>query len=58
MHMEKNKKAYIITDSELEVGEMVWITYIYKREDLEALSREDLVRLAWHLINNFIRNRF
>ncbi len=58
MHMEKNKKAYIITDSELEVGEMVWITYINTREDLEALSREDLVRLAWHLINNFIRNRF
>lgn len=51
--MEKNKQAYIISEK-VEVWEMVGLKYINSKEDLEALSKEELVILAGRLINDFM----
>ena len=55
--MEKNKQAYIISEK-INVWEMVGLKYINSKEDLEALSKDELVGLAWRLINDFFVSRY
>lgn len=54
--MNNKTEWFLITKKNIPVWKMVWVKSIFSREDLEALTKEELIDLAWLLINNFNSN--
>lgn len=49
----KKTEWFFITKNKLQAWEMVWVKSIFSHEDLEALTKEELIFLSAMLINKF-----